>query len=94
MLSFSFLFPIFLLTTIVHEVGNAVVAFALGVRVLAIELYQDAACIRTPFETTPSAVSYSVFLLGGYLAQYAFGLLTQQKPERLLTLSMVPGAGF
>ncbi len=32
-LSFSFLFPIFLLTTIVHEVEHAVVAFALGVRV-------------------------------------------------------------
>jgi len=75
-LSFSFVFPIFLLTTIVHEIGHGIIALALGGRVLAIELYRDAAFIRAHFDTQPNSVGYGVFLAGGWLAQYALGLLT------------------
>ena len=60
-LSFSFVFPIFLLTTIVHEIGHGIIALALGGRVLAIELYRDAAFIRAHFDTQPNSVGYGVF---------------------------------
>lgn len=94
MLSFSLLFPIFLLTVIVHEAGHALVALALGFRVLSIELYQEAAYIHAPFQTEPSALSYGVFVLGGYLAQYALGIvalfaLTRLRPRSFLVGSLV-----
>ncbi len=76
MLSFSFMFPIFFLTTIVHEVGHGIIALALGGEIIAIEIYQDATFIHAHFDTQPNAMSYSIFMLGGILAQYALGLLT------------------
>lgn len=92
-LSFSFLFPIFFLTTIVHEVGHGIIALALGGEVIAIELYQDAAFIHTNFGTQPNAVSYGIFVLGGILAQYALGLLTlvavrKLRPRKFLLRSL------
>jgi len=93
MLSFSFLFPIFLLTTIVHEVGHGIIALALGGEVIAIEIYQDAAFIHAHFDTQPNAVGYSIFVLGGILAQYALGLLTlvavrKLRPKKFLLRSL------
>lgn len=76
MLSFSFLFPVFLLTTIVHEIGHVIIGLAIGGKFIAIELYQDAAFIHMQFDTQPNSVSYSIYLLAGILAQYALGLLT------------------
>jgi len=93
MLSFSFLFPIFLLTTIVHEIGHGIIALAVGGRVLAIELYRDAAFIHAHFDTQPNSVGYGIFLAGGWLAQYALGLLTlvavrKLRPKNFLLCSL------
>lgn len=92
MLSFSFLFPIFFLTAIVHEVGHGIIGLVIGGKFIAIELYRDATFIHIQFDTQPNPVNYSVFLIAGIITQYAFGLITLVAVRRLRPKKFLPNS--